>query len=89
MITLKAGTAYRLHFSNDGSKSHNFNAPEFFAASQIAASDKDKVGDGSVELDSGQAVDLMVTPTRVGTYSFDCSHFMHRMLGMHGKVMVQ
>jgi len=29
-INLKAGTTYRMHFTNDGSKGHNFNAPEFF-----------------------------------------------------------
>jgi len=88
-INLKAGTVYRLHFTNDGSKSHNFNAPEFFAGSQIAQADRGKIEDGSVELDSGQAVDVTVTPARAGTYSVDCTHFMHSLLGMHGKITVQ
>src|SRR6478752_5186610 len=29
-LALKAGTAYRLRFTNGGSKDHNFTAPEFF-----------------------------------------------------------
>jgi len=88
-INLKAGTTYRMHFSNDGSKGHNFNAPEFFAGSQVARTDESKIDEGSVELDSGQAADITVTPSRAGTYSFDCTHFMHSMLGMHGKIIVQ
>lgn len=88
-INLKAGTTYRMHFTNDGSKGHNFNAPQFFAASQIARGDESKIDDGSVELDPGQAVDITLTPNRAGTYSLDCTHFLHSMLGMHGNITVQ
>lgn len=88
-INLKAGTTYRVHFTNDGSKGHNFNAPEFFAASQIAQADQSKIDEGSVELDPGQAVDITVTPNRAGSYSLNCTHFLHTMLGMHGNITVQ
>jgi plastocyanin len=88
-INLKAGTTYRIHFTNDGSKGHNFSAPEFFAGSQVARADAGKIDDGSVELDSGEAVDITVTPNRAGSYRLDCTHFMHSMLGMHGKIIVQ
>ena len=88
-LNLKVGTTYRLHLSNDGSKGHNFNAPEFFAASQIAPVDMSKIENGSVELDDGQSIDVTITPSRAGTYAFDCSHFLHSMLGMHGKIAVQ
>ena len=88
-INLKAGTTYRIRFTNDGSKGHNFNAPEFFAGSQVAPADQGKIDEGSVELDKGEAVDITVTPNRAGTYSLDCTHFMHSMLGMHGKIIVQ
>lgn len=88
-LSLMAGTTYRLHLMNDGSKSHSFNAPEFFAASQVSPQDQGKVEDGKVELGSGEAVDVTVTPSRAGTYSLDCSHFMHDLLGMHGKIVVQ
>ena len=88
-ISMVAGTTYRLHLSNDASGAHSFSAPEFFAASQIAPADQGKVKDGNVELDGGAALDLTVTPSRAGTYSLDCSHFLHSMLGMHGKIVVQ
>jgi plastocyanin len=88
-ITLKANTSYRLHLVNNATKDHNFSAPEFFAASTIAPADKSKVVDGAVELGDGQTVDVTVTPNRVGTYNLNCTHFMHTMLGMTGKIVVQ
>jgi uncharacterized cupredoxin-like copper-binding protein len=88
-LDLKQGTAYQLHFTNGGSKSHNFSAPEFFAASQIAPEDMAKVKNGMVELGNGQSADITVTPGRAGTYEFACTHFMHKMMGMHGEIVVQ
>jgi plastocyanin len=86
---LKAGTAYQLHFVNNGSKGHNFSAPEFFAASQIAPEDMAKMKNGTVELANGQSADIAVTPGRAGTYAFVCTHFMHKTMGMHGEITVQ
>ena len=88
-LNLKAGTAYQLHFVNNGSKGHNFSAPDFFAASQIAPEDMAKVKNGTVELANGSAADITVTPGRAGTYAFVCTHFMHRAMGMHGEITVQ
>ncbi len=42
-LNLKAGTTYHLHFINSGTKDHNFSAPTFFAAAQIAPEDQTKV----------------------------------------------
>lgn len=89
-ISLNAGTPYHFHLTNEGSRGHSFHAPEFFAASQIAPADQSKIEkEGEVEVEGGQAVDFTVTPGRPGTYPLDCSHFMHHMLGMHGKIVVQ
>lgn len=88
-ITLKANTVYRLHLVNNATKGHNFSAPEFFAASTIAPADKPKVIDGAVELDDSQTTDVTVTPNHPGTYNLTCTHFMHTMLGMTGKIVVQ
>ena len=88
-LNLKAGIIYQIHFINNGSKDHSFSAPGFFAASQVAPEDMAKVKNGMVELDSGQAADVTVTPSRTGSYAFICTHFMHRMLGMHGEIAVQ
>jgi uncharacterized cupredoxin-like copper-binding protein len=88
-LDLKSGTTYRMHLVNAGTKAHSFSAPEFFAASQIADEDQAKVVKGLVDLENGQSVDIAVTPGRPGTFSFACTHFMHKMMGMHGTIVVQ
>ena len=87
-ISLKAGTAYHLHFTNAGSKEHDFTAPEFFAAAQIAPDDQAKVKKGKITLDKGQEIDVTVTPA-AGIYKVTCTHFMHSMMGMHGTIAVE
>lgn len=88
-LDLKTGTTYQLHFVNSGSKDHNFSAPAFFAAAQIAADDQAKLSKGIVELGSGKSVDITVTPGQAGTFTVECTHFMHKMMGMHGNITVQ
>jgi plastocyanin len=87
-LDLKAGTAYRLHFTNAGSKDHDFAAPEFFVASQVAVEDQAKVKRGSIAVDKGQEVEVTLTPV-AGHYDVSCTHFMHKMMGMHGTITVQ
>ena len=88
-ISLQAGTTYRLHLSNDANKSHDFSAPEFFAASAVAPADQSKISDGSVELDAGESADITVTPGKPGTYPLKCTHFLHASFGMTGQIVVQ
>jgi uncharacterized cupredoxin-like copper-binding protein len=88
-LQLNAGVTYHLHFVNTGSKDHNFSAPEFFAASEIASEDQTKVEKGLVSLGSGQSIDITVTPAKPGTFPVECTHFMHKMMGMHGNIVVQ
>ncbi len=88
-LNLKAGTTYHMHFINSSSKDHNFSAPEFFAASQIAPEDQAKVEKGLVALETGQSVDVTVTPGHPGIFAVKCTHFMHKTMGMHGSIVVQ
>ena len=88
-LNLKAGTTYHMHFINSSSKDHNFSAPDFFAASQIAPEDQAKLEKGRVALEGGQSLDITVTPDRPGTFAVECTHFMHKMMGMHGSIVVQ
>ena len=88
-LNLTVGVTYHLHLTNSGTKNHNFSAPQFFAASQIAADDQAKIKDGGVAIDSGQAVDIDITPSQAGSYALTCTHFMHNMMGMHGTITVQ
>ena len=89
VLDLQAGVTYRMHFINGGSKDHNFSAPEFFAASQIAPDDQAKIEKGLVALDSGQSVDITITPDHPGTFPVECTHFMHKTMGMHGSITVR
>ncbi len=89
-LTLKAGETYRIHFSNDSGKGHDFTAREFFQSATVAPQDKDKLEDGEeVELDGGKSADITLTPNKPGTYAVTCTHFMHAMMGMKGQIVVQ
>jgi uncharacterized cupredoxin-like copper-binding protein len=89
-ITLKSGTTYRLHLTNDSTKTHDFTAAEFFAASTIAPADKAKLEeDSEIEVAAGESADLTLTPNRAGTYPLTCSHFLHASFGMKGTIVVQ
>jgi plastocyanin len=88
-LTLKAGTTYHMLFINSGSKDHNFSAPQFFAAVAVAPEDQAKIEKGQVALEGGQSLDITLTPDHPGTFPVECTHFMHKMMGMHGSIVVQ
>jgi uncharacterized cupredoxin-like copper-binding protein len=89
-ITLKAGTTYRLHLTNDSGKSHDFTAEGFFAASTVAPEDKAKLEEGAeLEVAAHQSADITLTPNRAGTYPLTCSEFLHTTFGMKGTIVVQ
>jgi uncharacterized cupredoxin-like copper-binding protein len=89
VIALRRGVRYRLHLANNAAGGHDFVARDFFANSDIAPTDRAKVVGGKVDLGSGESVDIMLTPTRTGTYDLHCSHFMHAVFGMKGKIEVR
>jgi plastocyanin len=88
-LHLQHGVPYVLHFTNTASKSHDFSAPAFFAAATVAADDRAKVVDGGVDLDENASTDVKLVPGTPGTYAVECTHFMHAMMGMTGKVIVE
>ena len=87
-LQLRANNSYRLRLTNTARGSHDFDAPQLFAASSIAPADQSKVADGAIEVEGGQTVEVNFTPTRAGTYKFHCSHFLHSAFGMTGEVVV-
>ena len=91
MLMLKAGQTYRIHFSNDANKSHDFCGPGLLPVVDRRAGGQGQARGrtSEVELEGGQAVDITLTPNRAGTYALSCTHFMHSMLGMNGKIVVQ
>ena len=88
-LHLKQGSAYKLHFVNKASKSHDFMAPEFFAALTLAPGDVAKVAEGEVELAGGESADVKAVAAKAGKYSVKCSHFMHSTFGMTGEAVIE
>ena len=87
-IELKSGEAYRLHLVNTASGGHNFDAPQLFAAAQIAPADRAKIRKGRVELKGGETADIRLVAPAPGTYKLHCSHLLHSSFGMSGKIIV-
>jgi plastocyanin len=87
-IDLKAGQSYVFHITNSGSKGHDLSAKAFFATVALAPGSAAKVKDGDVDLDQGESVDVTLTPQKPGAYEMHCTHFMHAMLGMKGRIVV-
>ena len=83
-IRLAAGRAVTLHFVNRSGKGHDFTAREFFAASRILSG---RVRNGEVDLAGGRSASVTLIPAR-GTYKVHCGHFMHKQLGMRGRIIV-
>lgn len=88
-LELRRGTPYRLHLVNTASGGHDFSAPQFFAASEIAPEDRPKIEKGRVKLEGGQSVDIRLVPLKAGSYRLHCSHFMHSTFGMKGTIIVR
>lgn len=87
-LRLHHGLSYRLHLVNASGGGHDFTAPEFFAASNIAAADRNSVAGGKVTLAGKQSVDVTLTPEKPGVYALRCSHFLHSGMGMNGRIVV-
>src|SRR5581483_4193637 len=61
-LTLRHGQAYRLHFVNDSSGGHDFDAPGFFADADVEPADAAMIHDGKVEVAKGETRDIRLTP---------------------------
>jgi plastocyanin len=87
MLRLEAGVPVRLILT-DAKGSHNFSAPQFFAAARIIPEDRAKLANGKVELGAGESVTLRLVPG-AGTFKFTCTHLLHTSFGMKGRIIVQ
>ena len=86
-LLLRVGVPVRLHLVNDSSGGHNFSAPDFFAASTFPSGSAPP--GGKVDVTAGGSADVVVVPRAVGTYKFECTHFLHALFGMTGRIIVQ
>lgn len=87
-ISLAAGKPVVLVLNNTSDGGHNFSAPYFFDAVQIAQSDAAVIADGFVEVGPKQSVELRLIPS-AGGYDVDCTHLGHSVLGMSGSIVVR
>ena len=87
-LRLGAGRPVILHLVNTGRGSHNFSAPEFFAAATIRGADRGVLDKGAVEVRGRSAKDIALVP-RAGHYKLRCTHTFHSAFGMTGKIAVE
>ena len=84
VLHLAAGRPVTLAFVNRAGKSHDFTARQFFRSARILSG---RATGGEVELRGGQSARVTLIPA-AGRYSVHCGHPFHKMLGMHGTIIV-
>jgi uncharacterized cupredoxin-like copper-binding protein len=89
-IALTEGRPYRLRLVNRGSGAHDFTAPAFFRA--VALEPGGGAGQvaslGTVDVERGDTVELRLVPLKKGEYDLECTHLLHALFGMTGKITV-
>ena len=83
-IHLTAGRPVTLTFVNRSGGGHDFTAKAFFANATIT---QGAAPNGEVKLRGGESRSITLIP-RAGTYNVHCSHFLHRQMGMTGRILV-
>jgi uncharacterized cupredoxin-like copper-binding protein len=88
-IDLVHGQSYVLHLVNPHGGGHDLSAKAFFQSVTLTPESAAVVHDGDVEVKGGQSADIAFTAGAPGTYEMKCTHPMHAMFGMTGKIVVQ
>ena len=88
-IVLDHGRPYVLRLANVSGGGHDFTAPTFFAAANVAPGDRRYIAEGEVEVPPGQTRDIHLTAPAAGRYKLKCSHSFHKMFGMSGTILVR
>ncbi len=88
-IALNHGQAYVLRLANVADGGHDFTAKEFFAAAEVAPSDRSLIQEGVVEVPAGQVREIHLTAPAAGSYKLKCSHSFHKTFGMSGTIIVR
>ena len=86
-IRLKAGVPVRLRFVNNTNQKLSFSAGGFFRSAQLRKRDK-AVADGTIEVPPLSTATVVLVP-KAGRYRMRGRTFVHRLLGMDGKIVVE
>jgi len=87
-IRLKAGEPVRLRFVNNSNQALSFSAGGFFKAAQLRRRDGATVKGGTVEVPALSTRTVVLVP-KAGRYKARGGNFVHRVLGMNGKIIVE
>jgi uncharacterized cupredoxin-like copper-binding protein len=87
LLSFQRGVAYRLHLENTGRELHEFTAPEFFRAIDIATRDVLNRDGNEIVMPPGARKDLDFTAPQPGHYPFACAD--HDWAGMTGEITVE
>ncbi len=86
-IRLRAGVPVRFLLVNESGGGHNFSAPGFFAASKFPAGSAPPAG--VVDVPARHNAEIVVVPVTPGSYRVECTHFLHALFGMSGRIIVE
>jgi plastocyanin len=87
-LRLEAGRPVRLRFVNSGQATLTFSAPGFFSAARVRSGDDEAVADGTIRLGPGERRTIVLVPA-AGRYKMRSANFIHRLLGMTGRIVVE
>ena len=87
-IRLEAGRPVKLRFLNQGQATFSFSAREFFRAARLRAGDAEIVADGHLRLAPGEVRTIALVPAR-GRYRARSGNWIHRLLGMSARIIVE
>jgi plastocyanin len=86
-IRLRTSVPVRLLLVNESNGGHNFSAPGFFAASKILTGSTPTAG--VVDVPAKGRMEITLVPVTPGTYRLECTHFLHALFGMTGRIIVE
>lgn len=87
-IRLKADRPVRLRFVNTSNQGLTFSAGGFFKAAQLRRRDGRLVKDGAISVPP-LATETVVLVPKKGRYKVRGGTFVHRLLGMRGRIVVE
>jgi plastocyanin len=87
-LHLRAGQRVALVLTNVASGGHDFAAPAFFAAARVDPADAALVAHGEVDVPGKSTRTIHLVPA-AGSYKLTCTHTMHALLGMKGRIVVE
>ena len=87
-VRLRAGEPVRLRLVNNSSVRYRISAPGFFRSSQLRRRDGRLVDGGTIAVGPGETREIVLVPVP-GRYAVKSPNLLHRILGMHGRIIVE